>query len=109
MTYDDSPEAGPVWTGDAQLAEFIKTTTIHCGAQNMKALGLVVSGKIFFYFFSHCKCTGANDPRGGAIFDPRGMIRMIYVKLRKTILHTKYRSFGSCGFREDDFKMYFPL
>ena len=40
----------------------------------------------------------ANDPRGGAIFDPRGRI---YVKLRITMLHTKYRSFGSCGLRED--------
>ena len=34
----------------------------------------------FFYVFSHCKSMGANDPRGGAIFDPRGMIGRIYKK-----------------------------
>ena len=43
---------------------------------------------------------GVNDPRGGAIFDPRGMLRRIYVKLHTTMLHTKYRRFGSCGFGE---------
>ena len=48
-------------------------------------------------------------PRGGAIFDPRGMICRTYVKLQITMLHTKYRSFGSFSFREDDFYMYFPL
>ena len=33
-----------------------------------------------FLFFSHCKSMGANDPRGGAIFDPRGMIGRIYIE-----------------------------
>ena len=48
----------------------------------MKALGLVVLEKkiFFFLFFSHCKSMGANDPRGGAIFDPRGMIARIYIE-----------------------------
>ena len=46
--------------------------------------------------FSHCKSMEANDPQGGVIFDPRGMIRRINVKLHNiTTLHTKYRSFGS--------------
>ena len=75
----------------------------------MKALSLVVSEKKIFLCFSHCKAMEANDPRGGAILDPRGMIGRIYVKLRITTLHTKYRSFGSCGFREEDFFMYFPF
>ena len=30
-------------------------------------------GEEDFLCFSHCKSMGANDPRGGAIFDPRGM------------------------------------
>ena len=34
------------------------------------------------------------------------MIRRIYVKLQITMLHTKYRNFGSCSFREEDFYMY---
>ena len=54
----DAPGAGPVWTSGAWLAGFIKRTTIHCYIQNMKALGLVVSEKIFLCF-SHCKSMGA--------------------------------------------------
>ena len=69
----------------------------------MKALGLVVSEKkIFFLCFSHCKSMGANNPRGGAILDPRGMIGRIYKEDHYTLLHTKYESFGPCGFGEED-------
>ena len=46
-----TPGAGPVWTPGARLAGFIKRTTIHSYTQNMKALGLVVSEKIFFMLF----------------------------------------------------------
>ena len=53
---------------------------------------------------------GANDPRGGAVFDPRGMVGRIYTEDRYTLLHTKYESFGPCGFGEEDFVcMFFPL
>ena len=36
----------------------------------------------FFMFFPlyTCKSMGANDPRGGAIFDPRGMIGRICIE-----------------------------
>ena len=34
----------------------------------------------FFLCFSHCKSMGANDPRGGAFFDPKGMIGRIYIE-----------------------------
>ena len=63
----------------------------------------------FFFMFSHCKSKGANDPRGGAIFDPRGMIGRIYNEDHYTLLHTKYESFGSCGFGEEDFFYVFPM
>ena len=46
----------------------------------MKALGFVVSEKKIFLCFSHYKSMGANDPRGGAIFDSRGMIGRIYIE-----------------------------
>ena len=76
----------------------------------MKALGLVVSEKkIFFLCFSHCKSMGANDPRGGAIFDPRGMIGRIYIEEHYTLLQTKYESFGPCGFGEEYFFMFFIM
>ena len=106
---NDVHMAGPVWTPGTQMARFIKRTTIHCYTQNMKALDLVVLEKKIFLCFPHGKSMGANDPRGGAIFDSRGMIHSIYVKLHITKLHTKYRSFGTCGFWEEDFFMYSPL
>ena len=39
-------------------------------------------GEEDFCCLSHCKSMGAtcNDPRGGAIFDPRGMIGRIYIE-----------------------------
>ena len=46
---------------------------------------------------------GANDPRGGAIFDPRGMIGRIYKQDHYTLLHTKYEGSGPCGFGEEIF------
>ena len=60
-----TPRVGPFFTPGAWLAgfikrttihcyRFIKRTTIHCYTQNMKALGLVLSEKIFLCF-SHCK------------------------------------------------------
>ena len=65
-------------------------------------------GEEDFLCFSHCKSMGANNPRGGAIFDSRGMIGRIYKEDHYTLLHTKYESFGPCGFGEEDFFMFFP-
>ena len=50
----------------------------------------------------------ANDPRGGTRMDPRGMIGRIYIEDHYTLLHTKYESFGPCGFKEEDFLKFFP-
>ena len=66
-------------------------------------------GEEFFKVFFHCKSMGANDPRGGAIFDPRGMIGRIYIEDHYTLLHTKYESFVPCGFGEEDFFYVFPM
>ena len=98
MAHNDTPR---------EKAGFIKRTTIHCYAQNMKALGIVVSEKIFLCL-AHCKSMGVNDPRDVAIFDHRSMVRRINEN-HITMLHTKYKSFGSCRFREEDFFMYFTL
>ena len=103
----DAPGAGPVWTPGARLAGFIKRTTIHCYTQNMKALGLMVSEKIFLCL-SHCKSMGANDPRGGAIFDPRGIIGRIYKEDHYTLLYTISESSRPCSFGEEDFFMFLP-
>ena len=93
----DAPGVGPVWTPGAWLAGFMKKrTTIHCYTQNMKALGLVVSEKIFL-------CFTHDPPRYGARMDPRGTVGRIYNEDHYTLLHTKYESFGSCDFGEEDF------
>ena len=97
MVDNDMPGAWPVWTPRALLAGFINRSTIHCSTQSMKPLGYVVSEKIFM---------GANAPRGGAIFDHRGMIVRIYKEDHYTLLHTKYESSGPCGFGEEDFYVF---
>ena len=43
------------------------------------------------------------DPKGGAIFDCRGMVGRVYKEDHYTLLHTKYKSSGPCGFGEEDF------
>ena len=52
-------------------------------------------GEDFFKSFSHCNSMGANDPRGWAIFDPRGMVGRIYKEDHYTLLHTKYDLFSA--------------
>ena len=74
----DAPGTGSVWTSGARLAGFMKRSTRHCYTQNMKALGFLVSEKKIFLCYSHCKSMGANDPRGGVIFDPRVTVSRIY-------------------------------
>ena len=63
----------------------------------------MVSEKKIFLHFSYCKSRGANDLRGVANLDQRGMIGRINVEYHLTLLHTKYTSFRPCGFREEDF------
>ena len=46
---------------------------------------------------------GANDPRGGTIFDPRGIIGRIYKEDNYTLLYTKYESSKPCSLGEEDF------
>ena len=69
----------------------------------MKALSLVVSEKKIFFMFFHCKSMGANDPRGGAIFYPKGMVGRIYEEDHYTLPQTQYESSEPCGFGEEDF------
>ena len=52
---------------------------------------------------------GVNDPWGGAIFVPRGMVSRIYKEDHYTLLYTKYESSVPCGFGEEDFFYVFPM
>ena len=71
-------------------------------------MGDMVLEKKIFLCFSHCMSMGANDPRGRAIFDSRGMVGRIYKEDQYKLLHLKYKSSGPCGFGEEDFFMFFP-
>ena len=56
---------GPYGPPGARLAGFIKRNTIYCYIQNMKALGLVVSEKIFLcYTHDPPPGRGPNGPQG---------------------------------------------
>ena len=62
MVDNDMPGAWPVWTLGALLAGFIKESIIHWSTQHMKALGHMVSEKIFT--FSH------DAPGAGPVWTP---------------------------------------
>ena len=51
MLDNDAPGAWPMWAPGTGLAGFIKRLTKHCFTQNVKALGLMVSEKIFLRVF----------------------------------------------------------
>ena len=46
---------------------------------------------------------GANEPRGVANLDPKGMVGRIYVGDHLTLLNNKYLSSGPYGFRKKFF------
>ena len=46
---------------------------------------------------------GANEPRGVANLDPRGIVGRVYVGDHLTLLHTKYLSSGPYGFGKENF------
>ena len=79
-------------------------TMLHTKFESSEPCGFGVED---LFMFSHCKSMGANEPWGGAIFDPRGMVGMIYKEDLYTLLHIKYESPGPCGFGEEDFCLCF--
>ena len=97
MVDNDMPGVWPVWTPGVPLAALIKESIIHWSTQHMKALSHMVSEKQIFLCFSH------DIPPGGARMDPTGTVGRIYSRIYRGPLYTKYESFGSCGFGEEDF------
>ena len=67
----------------------MKGTTKRCYILNIQALGLVVSEKKIFSYFSN--------------LGPRDMVGRIYEGGYQILIHIKYLSSGSHGFREKDF------
>ena len=67
----NDPGVWPVWAPGAWLAGFMYVTTKQCYILNMKAMGLMISEKIFLCF-SHYISMGAND-LGHGQFGPKGL------------------------------------
>ena len=74
--------------------------------QMIKALLLLVSEKRNFKVFFFVPMFQTCDPRGGAQFDPRGIIWTTLVEVHYEILHTKYRSSALSSFREEEFQSF---
>ena len=47
-------------------------------------------------------------PGAGPVWTTKGTVGRIYKEDHYTLLHTKYESSGPCGFREEDFFMFYP-
>ena len=66
----------------------------------MKALGHVVSEKIFY---------APSRPRGGACMDPRDTVGRIYKEDHYTLLHTKMKGLGLVVSEKKIFFYVFPI
>ena len=70
----------------------------------------MVSEKKIFSYFSHYKPMLDNDAPGAwPILGPRDTVGRIYEGGYSTLIHIKYLSSGSHGFREEDFFRFSPL
>ena len=69
---NDAPGTWPIWTPGSRLAGILKGLTKHCFTQNIKALVVMVSEKIFLRFFSYYKSMEASDHPGRGQFGPQG-------------------------------------
>ena len=68
----------------------------------MKALSLPVSEKKNLEVCLLCSHVQNCDPRGGASFNPRGIICTKSVEVHKEMFHTKHQSSMPSSFREEE-------
>ena len=76
----------PSWSRDLE-------TLLTSAEELLSGLCILFSAILVHLKKNHLARSGSyNDPRGGAIFDPRGKIGRIYVELHMTMLYIKYTS-----------------
>ena len=73
---------------------------LHTKYQDSRPYGFRQEDFSCFYYVSQCKSC---DPQGGAIFDPRGIIRTNLVEVHQVMLSNKYQDSTPYGFRQEDF------
>ena len=71
---------------------------MHCYTQNMKALGLVVSEKIFFLYFRH------DAPRAGPVWTPGAWLAGF---MKRTTRHCYTKNMKALGFLVSEKKIFF--
>ena len=108
FTHDPPPQGGACMNPRGTVGRIYKEDHYTLLLTKYESSGPCGFGEEDFFMFFHCKSMGANDPRGGAIFDSRSMIGRIYKKDHYTLLHTKYEGSGTCDFGEDDFFYVLP-
>ena len=84
MVDNDMPGAWPVWNPGAPLAAFIKESIIHWSTQHMKALGHMVSEKIF----SH------DAPGAGPVWTPGAQFAGF---IKRTTIHSYTQNMKALG------------
>ena len=98
------PGAWPVWTTGAPLAAFIKESIKHWSTQHMKALGYMVSEKIFLCF-SH------DAPGAGPIWTPGAWLAgFIAGSIKRTTINCYTQNMKAYGIvvSEKIFLKFFP-
>ena len=80
FTHDPPPRGGAHMNPRGTVGRIYKEDHYTLLLTKYESSGTCDFGEEFVLCFSHCKSMGANDPRGGAIFDPRGMIGRIYIE-----------------------------
>ena len=88
--------AGPFLTSGAWLAGFIKKTTTHCYKQNMKALGILVSERIFL-----CDAPGA-----GPVWTPGARLAGF---IKRTTIHCYTQNMKALGYVVSEEKIFYVL
>ena len=91
MVDNDMPGAWPVWTPGAPLAAFIKESIIHWSTQQMKALGHMVSEKIF-------SCFSHDAPGVGPAWTPGAWLAgFVAGFIKRTTLHCYTQNMKALG------------
>ena len=62
-TGDDDPRGVTNLDPRGMIVRIYVSTTNYCSTQNIKALGLMVLERRFFFIFSYCMAMGDDDPR----------------------------------------------
>ena len=98
-----TPRVGPVLIPrDIMWIKLTKVYKEMLHTENLSSISSSFREEEFWSWSSLFLCSNL-WPQGGISFDPKGIIWMKLIKVQKEMLHTKYQSCNSSGFREEEF------